>query len=86
MPDPTPRDPVRGDAPTKPDFADPENLAALPYVIDLILDVRREANASHGELTRKIQLYERSLGLLVIPTLVRRAAIAVLRKSRRLSS
>jgi hypothetical protein len=85
MPESIPRDPEQGDATMKPDFASPENLAALPYVIDLILDVRREANASHRELARKVRLYERSLGLLVLPTLIRRAAIAVLRKSRHLS-
>lgn len=70
---------------TEPDYSSAENLAALPFVIDLILDVRREATESHRELTRKIQLYERSLGLLVIPVLLRRAAIVALRRLKKLS-
>lgn len=65
------------------DYSSPENLAALPFVIDLVLDVRREVNESHRDLARKVQIYERSLGLLVLPVLLRRAAIVLARRLRR---
>ncbi|MRR38461.1 hypothetical protein EG829_28200 [bacterium] len=50
------------------DYSTPEGQKALEGVLDVILDVRREAN-------RRAALYERTLGLIVLPVLIRRAAI-----------
>jgi len=44
--------------------------------LDLVLEIRQE---QIGPLQRKIDLYERSLGLAVVPVLLRRAWIVLAR-------
>lgn len=52
------------------DASTPEGEMAIHAAIDLILDLREKQVAP---LVRKIALYERTLGLAVIPVLIRRA-------------
>jgi hypothetical protein len=61
------------------DYATPEAMEATRRALDLVLEVREE---QIEPLERKIAIYERSLGLAVIPVLVRRAWI-VFRRTRR---
>jgi hypothetical protein len=56
------------------DYSTPEAQAALSQVSALVLEIREEHART---LQRKIDVYERTLGLAVIPVLVRRAAIVV---------
>ena len=58
------------------DYSTPEARVALDDVTRLVLEVREE---TVGSLERKIRLYERTLGLAVIPVLLRRALIVTLR-------
>lgn len=67
---------------TDPDYSRPEVQAALLIIGDLVLDLRRETGEALREANRKVSLYERSLGLLVIPVLLRRAAIVAVRRIR----
>lgn len=62
------------------DFSTPEAQEALAGVSELILEIRDEYV---GPLARKIALYERTLGLAVVPVLVRRGLIVLGRKLRR---
>ena len=57
------------------DYSTPEAQAALAGVTALILEVR-------SEIDRKTVLYERTLGLAVIPVLLRRGALVLYRKLR----
>ncbi len=50
------------------------------WASQMLLEVRREYVKS---ASRKIALYERSLGLAVIPVLLRRGVIVLARKARR---
>jgi hypothetical protein len=52
------------------DYSTPEGEMAMHAAIDLILDLREKQVAP---LVSKIAIYERTLGLAVIPVLVRRA-------------
>jgi hypothetical protein len=63
---------------TSPDFdySTPEAQAALEGVTELILEIRDEAY-------QLVRLYERTLGLAVIPVLAARAARRVLKRSAR---
>jgi hypothetical protein len=58
------------------DFSTPEGEAAIRVAISLVLEVRE----AESRLARKVRLYERTLGLAVIPVLLRRALIAVKRR------
>jgi hypothetical protein len=73
-------DPVK--APSEPDdnfdWSTPEAEAAIRAVAALVLEIREERT---GPLARKVALYERTLGLAVIPVLLRRAIIARRRRS-----
>lgn len=60
------------------DFSTPEALAALNGVTELVLEIRQEVSG-------KLELYERTLGLAVIPVLIRRALIILHRKLGRRS-
>jgi len=55
------------------DFSTPEGEAAIRAAIALVLEVRE---IETSPLARKVRLYERTLGLAVIPTLLRRAFLA----------
>jgi len=57
------------------DYSTPEAQDALADVTALILDI-------HAALRRKTLLYERTLGLAVVPVLLRRAALITYRKAR----
>lgn len=53
------------------DLSDPATQALCARLSDLLLEVREEANRTN-------RLYERTLGLAVIPMLLRRSAGALL--------
>lgn len=55
------------------DFSTPEGEAAMRAALGLILEVRE---LETSPLARKVRLYERTLGLAVIPMLLRRAFLA----------
>lgn len=61
-PSPRPRDDF--------DYSTPEAEEALRVVTALILEIREDVT---GPLTERVELYERTLGLAVIPVLIRRA-------------
>jgi len=58
------------------DYSTPEGMAALDRALDVVLEIREERPA---RMARRIALYEKTLGLAVIPVLVRRACVAGLR-------
>jgi hypothetical protein len=62
------------------DFSTPEGQEALRQASRLLFELREEYVK---QASRKIALYERTLGLAVIPVLVRRAAITLLREADR---
>ena len=53
-----------------PDYSSPESEAAIRAALSLVLELREDGT---GPLARKVALYERTLGLAVVPVLVRRA-------------
>lgn len=57
------------------DFSTPEGVAAIRAANELVLEVARP-------LARKVALYERTLGLAVVPVLIRRWMVARLRRRR----
>ena len=59
------------------DFSTPEAEAAIRAAIALVLEIRK---AETSPLARKVRLYERTLGLAVIPVLLRRTILAVKRR------
>jgi len=59
------------------DYSTPEAQKALSAALDLVLEIREE---QAGPLARKTALYERTLGLAVIPVLLRRAIIVLARR------
>ena len=61
------------------DFSTPEGEAAIRAALDMVLEIRE---LQTSPLARKVRLYERTLGLAVIPVLLRQA----LRSARRRSS
>ena len=74
-------DPARNDADASGrdfDYSTPEAQEALRNVSDLILEIRQEVKDNAVE--RRVALYERTLGLAVIPVLLRRAVIVLRRK------
>lgn len=58
------------------DFSTPEGEAAIRAAIGLVLEVRD----AESRLAWKVRLYERTLGLAVIPVLLRRTILAVKRR------
>jgi hypothetical protein len=61
------------------DYSDPEVQERIRTALPLILEIREHAN---GPLARKVQLYERTLGLAVVPVLVRRLILKLLARRR----
>ena len=61
------------------DYSDAEVQANIRAALPLILEIREHA---HGPLARKVQLYERTLGLAVIPVLIRRLVLKALARRR----
>ena len=57
------------------DFSTPEGEAAIRAANALVLEVARP-------LARRVALYERTLGLAVVPILLRRAILALWRRRR----
>jgi len=55
------------------DYSTAEGMQAVELALDLALDIRRELKSDPTQ--RKIALYERTLGLAVIPVLLRRLLI-----------
>ena len=60
------------------DYSTPEAEAAMRVAIALVLDIREEVTRP---LAQKIAMYERTLGLAVVPVLLRRVALAILKRS-----
>jgi len=60
------------------DYSTLEGQAALRRVTDATLETRR---VYVEPLTRRIALYERTLGLAVVPVLIHRAVIALISRS-----
>lgn len=59
------------------DFSTPEGEAAIRAAVALVLEVRE---IETSPLARKVKLYERTLGLAVVPVLLRRAFLATMRR------
>ena len=59
------------------DFSTPEGEAAIRAAIALVLEVRETETSP---LARKVRLYERTLGLAVVPVLIRRAILGAKRR------
>lgn len=77
------RHPMQTDSATQdPDFdySTPEAQEAMRGVTSLILEIREEVTSP---MARRMALYERTLGLAVIPVLLRRAAIMLGRRAKR---
>jgi hypothetical protein len=60
------------------DFSTPEGEAAIRAALALVLEIRE---IETGPLARKVRLYERTLGLAVIPVLLRQAFLSARRRS-----
>jgi hypothetical protein len=65
------------------DYSTPEAQAALRGITELALEIRDEVEVPLRLSERKVRLYERTLGLAVIPVLIRRAAIRLLVRIKR---
>lgn len=61
------------------DYSTPESLQALANVTELVREIRDERS---GPVSRRLRLYERTLGLAVIPVLIRRGLIVLGRRLR----
>jgi hypothetical protein len=61
------------------DYSTPEAEAAIRAAVALVLEIRKEQTSP---LARKVLLYERTLGLAVIPVLLRRAILRIRSRSR----
>ncbi len=59
------------------DFSTPEGEAAIRAAIALVLEVRE---TEISPLARKVRLYERTMGLAVVPVLLRRTILAAKRR------
>jgi len=64
------------------DVSTPEGQAAVRAATTMILEIREDVK---GPLARKVELYERTLGLAVIPVLLRRLVLRVVAWRRRRS-
>ena len=71
-------EPIYEEAPAPDfDYSTPEAQAALQGVSELILEIRTELARRYE---RKVRLYERTLGLAVVPVLAGRVAIRLARR------
>jgi len=61
------------------DYASLEGEAAVRAVHDIVLEIRSNTN---GPLARKVRLYEATLGLAVIPVLLRRLILKLIARRR----
>lgn len=59
------------------DYSTPEAEAAIRAASRLILEIREDVT---GSLARRVALYERTLGLAVVPVLIRRAILTIWRR------
>lgn len=59
------------------DFSTPEGIAALTFASGLVMELREELH--QDATTRKLRLYERTLGLAVVPVLFRRVLLRLKR-------
>jgi hypothetical protein len=73
---------IPGKPETEVDFSTPEAQEAVRSAIALVLEVRNEVTRP---LARKVELYERTLGLAVIPVLLRRLVLTVIGRLRQRS-
>jgi hypothetical protein len=62
------------------DYSTPEAQRALMWASQLLMEIREDYVKP---ASRKIALYERTLGLAVIPVLLRRGMIVLAREARR---
>lgn len=62
------------------DYSTLEAQRAVEDISAVLLEIRKEYTT--GPLARKVALYERTLGLAVIPVLLRRAVLVLGRKIR----
>jgi hypothetical protein len=62
------------------DYSTPEAQRALIWAEQLLLEIREQYVKP---ASRKIALYERTLGLAVVPVLLRRGVIVLVREARR---
>lgn len=60
------------------DFSTPEGEAAIRAALAMVLEIRE---LQTSPLARKVRLYERTLGLAVIPVLLRQAVRSARRRS-----
>lgn len=77
--DPATNDPAL-EASRELDYSTPEAQHALMWASQLLLEIREEYVRP---ASRKIALYERTLGLAVVPVLMRRGIIILVRDARR---
>jgi hypothetical protein len=61
------------------DYSTPEAQQALTDVLDVVLEIRDDLDSP---MTRRVALYERTLGLAVIPVLLGRVVRSATRKAR----
>lgn len=59
------------------DFSTPEGEAAIRAALAMVLEIRE---LQTSPLARKVRLYERTLGLAVIPVLLRQAFRSAMRR------
>lgn len=64
------------------DYSTPEALAALEGVTGLVTEIRNEFELQLRLSDRKVRLYERTLGLAVIPVLIRRTTLKLFRRPK----
>jgi len=62
------------------DYSTPEAQQALTDALGLVLEIRADQT---GPLARRVALYERTLGLAVVPVVLARAAVSLARKIKR---
>lgn len=62
------------------DYSTPEAQQALANALGIILELREDRT---GPLARRVALYEKTLGLAVIPSLLARGAVCVARKVKK---
>ena len=77
-----PQRPIGDDPSAAFDYSTPEARNALDGVTALLLEVRTEIAPQVRAYERKIRLYERTLGLAVVPVLIRRFGLRAVRKLR----
>lgn len=71
-------DPSRGPK-DQIDYSSVETEEAVRAALPLVLEIREHGN---GPLSRKVRLYERTLGVAVVPVLLRRLILNLLARRR----